>query len=486
MGIEDFSKHPITEEQVKCPVCQSTQCIESLRQNAYIVANSEPDTHPTEYTWPDPRYNNIRPSHYFLWTCNACYYTDRVPNFKFQARNNDDLEHYRDVAKEKFESKDRVTHELGEFIANEPISHERAIAQHLLMVYLLETVKESQVIYHELGRIYLRLGWLFREEKPADLASIDTQIFDFFNQKFDVIGERIESFSNFFTALSSEIDTEFSERPQLHKDKNIMGLKIAYSTYKRDAVHLLLALKNRTMELMEKHQKTLENVYSTKSSGNSFSGILQLIRLDWKNLPDSEEKAIVNSSNFFRQAIKTGLNRDSIKQLLHLYQIIAYGYYRIKHYKILFNYCAFVFESITKKRGECNRIIESAKKKMHQIEKKIYDAKNSNVKIFQDEIDKDLDAKEHIRLRAVQAKKDLSTLQEYSDNFAIIRKKAYNRYYEQEFERMMSILKSHPLMSKNEYLTLLQKEHIPESIVEKYFDMDMIKELKNIQALKGS
>lgn len=462
--------HPIYEENAICPLCKKMQTFPNIRHQSYSVIKTDPDTHSNIIKWSHTSYNDINPNHYYIWTCSDCLYTDKISNFKSTKQNNDEISRFRDISGTMFKSHDRVFDELGTYINGTPTLHEKALAQHLLYIYVLEQSIMTVTVHNELGKIYLRTAWLFRDDKPTHSVSIPDILSDFFTEQFSFYLNEFNVFqkaSNVFSESISEKQKELCSLGDtvtslLEEDINSFQDEINVHVKKLNQLH---------QTMLVSHRKRMDKIHETGShEKESLMSILQLVRFDWKAIPDTEEAAILKSNMHYRKALKLGLHQETPAKLFQLFQVVAYGYYRSQHYKTLLTYCDEITESFNSVKLQLTNTIGIAKRKTMHLEKKIIDAKNSKIKMFENDIEQDKALKTQIIKTRETAKKGLKLLQENVETFKNIRKRTFNRFQEKEFERMINIVKQNPNQSKSEYLELVKKEQIPPSIIKKYFN----------------
>ena len=443
MSEKNIPIHPVYQESASCPLCKKKQPFSNIRHQSYTIMKTDPDTHINSINWSHPSYNDINPNHYYIWTCSDCLYTDKISHFKSTTQNNDEVKRFRDTSASMFKTHDRVFDELGTFIIGTPAIHEKSLAQHLLYIYVLEQSKMTIIMYNELGRAYLRTAWLFRDEKPTKSVTIPDILSDFFTEQFSDYLNEFDVFQkakNKFTTSIEEKHTVLSSlgnsnSPLLENDINSFQQKVDTHIQELNKLH---------ESMLASHQNRMKKIHNSNSSEKeSLSNLLQLVRFDWKAIPDTEEAAILKSNMHYREALKLGLHQKNQLLLFQLFQVVAYGYYRSQHYKTLLSYCDEITEVFNSIRLELTNTIGISKRKTMHLERRIFDAENSNDKPIEKNIRYDKDQKVLVIQATSNAKRGLTLLQENVESFKNIRKRTFNRYQEKEFQRMINIVKHH-------------------------------------------
>ncbi len=154
------------EKSVVCPCCTKTLLLKYPNPRLYVVAKRESDQHVTEYTWLHGIKTDVIPHYYSVWQCPFCLFADfkeNVEDFKRSAKNKQLIDSLNGVRQsEKF----NILKGLRRLSmkGHTPLG---VLAMHLSAIYmaLLPNEKEARN-YQKIGRLFLRLAWLYRELMP--------------------------------------------------------------------------------------------------------------------------------------------------------------------------------------------------------------------------------------------------------------------------------------------------------------------------------
>jgi len=168
--LEVISQHLCREYTITCPGCNNDNVFPRLKRDIYRAREAEPDGHPLEIGWRAevefPEW--LTPLNYFWAVCPSCYYTGQVDDQafrmwkknarKYKSQYNDGaLDTLSDLGGEKR----GVAYDLGTAIPPDDIFGTQ-LAQFYLGIFT-ECLKAAPVA-GSLGRTYLRIAWLFRDE----------------------------------------------------------------------------------------------------------------------------------------------------------------------------------------------------------------------------------------------------------------------------------------------------------------------------------
>lgn len=171
---------PFLTKAFACPACGKMADHRQFRSRAFGPGEMESDNHVLTYVWHDPQFVQVHPPLYFTYFCPDCYFTAPAENFL----DPETILHRR-VGIKAFQTArdadDKVLTLLGQRIDYNSITFESALWMHLLAIYV-QLLREAEYRDHYLiGRLFLRVAWLYREESaarpegdaPADAGSGD-------------------------------------------------------------------------------------------------------------------------------------------------------------------------------------------------------------------------------------------------------------------------------------------------------------------------
>ena len=167
---------PFFMTKVECPVCGQINEFENIKARAYAETKRDTDFCPKGIIWANPEYQKTNPLLYFMATCPNCFYTHEF-NRTFKEWKKDDsfvtgrLSLIRERHKGELKPKGSLINRLGEALDPEGRPFESAVIKLLLGIYDEKITDKLNAL--DLGRYYLRIAWLYRENQEKKYSTDD-------------------------------------------------------------------------------------------------------------------------------------------------------------------------------------------------------------------------------------------------------------------------------------------------------------------------
>jgi hypothetical protein len=155
---------PFLKRSVRCPVCHKTREHRMFRVRQFLPMGLEDDQHVTEYKWQSEKVEAVHPPYYALYFCEDCYYADLSDDFKDPSRSQAGYWVGKNFGNFSPET-NAVIELLGRHVDYETINFHSALCMHYLVIYIQTIVPSDLQDPFKVGRIALRLSWLYREAK---------------------------------------------------------------------------------------------------------------------------------------------------------------------------------------------------------------------------------------------------------------------------------------------------------------------------------
>lgn len=160
-------KSPLVNKSVRCPACKKESQQRFFRQRMFVAEVKESDQHVVTYKWLVDDVEKVHPGYYFIYFCSHCGFSDTTEDFAKPPEGlgqGQVLKEYRRSA-----GGDAVVQALSKAIDYDQIDFEGALCLHLLALRVHSMLDdESLCDAYKLGRICLRIAWLYRERNgPA-------------------------------------------------------------------------------------------------------------------------------------------------------------------------------------------------------------------------------------------------------------------------------------------------------------------------------
>ncbi len=319
------SASPFIRKPVVCPACSHKYEQRYFRKNMYIHTGEESDHHVIGYKWLNENVQRVHPPYFFVVMCPKCYFADIAEDFSDPFRT-DFGPHRLKYFKRSAQSHDLVLDSLGGHIEYEDIDFSSALNLHYLALYQQFMPPEQLRDTYKIARLYLRIGWLFRENPSASILGSDMR------------QETVET-----PAQSSGQES----RAEIHELIQVLDqFDESFKEAKRDAMHLSVALGQRLQSIDELIDPNAQNPYrhvradfdeslahlidlqgqlrsllerdaknalnlppkvhsSAQRDPGTFRSMYLRLRETWPMMPFNEEEAIQRALEWFHQAIET-------------------------------------------------------------------------------------------------------------------------------------------------------------------------------------
>ena len=162
---------PFFLSKVECPICKTINEFETIKVGSYFENGRDTDFCPKDITWKYARYQSYNPLVFFTAVCTNCFYS-REFNSNFKEWKNDNtfrsyrLKNIKEKHLDQLAQADSVIRNLGETIDVSRYPNESAILKlHLAVIDEMFNDRSNNL---DLGRFYLRIGWIFRDLENGD------------------------------------------------------------------------------------------------------------------------------------------------------------------------------------------------------------------------------------------------------------------------------------------------------------------------------
>ena len=303
---------PFYITRVECPVCKTINDFETIKMGAYNESGRDSDFCPTGREWRNAKYQAVNPLLYFMVTCSSCFYT-REFNRKFREWKEDNaFRTYRQkVVRQRhlnvLAENDSLLKRLGEAMWS--ASYPGPTAINKLLLGVIDELMLDQPAHFDIGRWYLRVGWLFRERGPGQSANPSPRAVkqlrlgsalrdvigdvDRLRARIGEIKQMVDSHPE--AAASTPDDTEGPDRcirTVSSMVDNIEGISAGIES-------MLERLKTRESE-------SGESGSSTESYGDyaSYSDFLENLHAKWTGIPTCEWDALSLALEHYKKAFE--------------------------------------------------------------------------------------------------------------------------------------------------------------------------------------
>lgn len=158
---------PFFYTQLECPVCKTLNECTNIKMGSYSESGRDTDFCPTGFVWQNPAFQKYDPLLFFMTTCRKCFYT-REFNTEYKNWQNDStfkmyrLKNIQEKHLNEYMKEAGIVKLLGEHIDQNKYPFESAVIKFLLGIFDEKLLERPSNL--DLGRYFLRIGWLFRSQ----------------------------------------------------------------------------------------------------------------------------------------------------------------------------------------------------------------------------------------------------------------------------------------------------------------------------------
>jgi tetratricopeptide (TPR) repeat protein len=307
--------------RIECPVCGSVNEFKGVKPGAFQETGRDTDFCPVGRHWLDSRHQIKSPLLYFMATCKRCFFTHELnrdltqwkscPEFKSPGFEVLKRKHLQEL-----DQKNGIIRKMGKALKPSKDPFATAVIKLLLGIYD-ESLKPEPSVYN-LGRYYLKLGWIFREEKKKEKSAWIRE-----NLTTQPLGETLESILHQHTdylekiqKLKSLVEIEFTGCGSEVESQN---LRSSYYSLIDQAVDKLSSLKNSIDQLQSIFQNSqCESPAQSRNDLFKFEDFLFRLRMQWPGVPINEKEALELSLDNYKKSLIRDLKENQKIQIYYL------------------------------------------------------------------------------------------------------------------------------------------------------------------------
>ena len=314
------TESPFFLAKVECPICKTINEFETVKVGAYVEEGRDTDFCPTNIKWRFPKYEGYNPLLYFIATCSNCFYSREFNNsYKEWKRDNNfrtyRLKQIKDKHLDQLSTSDSIVKKLASALNISRYPAESAIIKLLLGIFD-ENLSEHKSDL-DLGRFYLRIGWVFREmgteENPA-IARIRGLMTEM-GQKYESLVSKVEGSVKGVGEFESYLNNHFSV------DDVSAEIKSQMYPHQEKFNELIAELKTATDQLRSRvsaigdetvEYRTAAMGRDVEADGNAFGGypsfesFLLELKGQWDGVISSEFEALQKAVHHYSEAFSEG------------------------------------------------------------------------------------------------------------------------------------------------------------------------------------
>ena len=341
------SEAPFYLAKVECPVCKTVNEIETIKVGAYTENGRDTDFCPSGVTWRNPRYQAYNPLLYFTATCANCFYTREFTKEFKDWKNDSYFKTYRqkiikDLHLNLLSEPNSVIRAIGGKLDANRYPNETAILK--LMLAIIDENLNDKSSSLDLGRFYLRIGWIFRDmdrgENPNQqnikgyLIDVDRKIAD--------LKQALTKSTSKLHEVSQIIAQQFEDDRIAAELKSILyPIKDKYDIELKSIEELLTLFEdkiNHLEDISQEHKKAalggdIEGAMASYFDYRSFFDFLTELAEKHDGIVLNEKEALERAVDYYKTAFKESRDIAPGNQQIQASYLIAELSRRIGDYE---------------------------------------------------------------------------------------------------------------------------------------------------------
>lgn len=288
-------------KDIVCPACKSKVRLRYPSPKMYAAAGRDDDQRVTAYSWAGGIQTDVVPHHYAVFQCPNCLVADLKEKFENPEHSAKERIMYEALQSAPFEKR-MLLRKLRRFVPEGDLDAQGAMALHLAAIYAAFIPGEKERIDHlRLGRLYLRLSWLYKEQKgpeeeetAADTAA-DTDstvgklllVVDQFQQVMrQLFAENLGNIQTLIDARSAEMKLSPEKSPYT---------KLMASVREKTGHMEQAVLQLRQAAVRDKEGKLTQEAASSSIGDMNLEDFLPSLLPQWPDLPRNEKDALMRA-----------------------------------------------------------------------------------------------------------------------------------------------------------------------------------------------
>jgi hypothetical protein len=436
-----MARDVFTEKNVVCPVCKAEFQLRYPNPKLYAASNRDGDRRISSYTWAQGIQTDVVPHYYAVAQCPQCYYADLrecLEDPGFNPKNKYLLE-----ARNRLDIKGvLLLKKITRSVPGGNLDLEGAMALHLAAIFnALLPGKKEHIDQNKLGRLFLRLSWLYREQAgdstPGENGEkrSDSPTLDRIRHSVEELNNNLLSFANDLHSIRSLTRERAGELGvPAEGEQNPYFSMVGAITAKVSELQTLVEMLQQSVTSDQAGTLTTPGPGMDNAAAGWRSHLAELA-LKWPEIPRTEEMCLRRAVAAFDYSIKYENTEHSIEQSLSLVNLVVKLLLKLGDLEGALDYISQIFKSGFRDKQELQRRLSAAK---------------------QDKTIKNFDERSILR--------KIATINNTLTQAGEIRKKILGMIYEKHKEKILALLKENIEKTAQEQKQILLENQVNEDL----------------------
>lgn len=368
------------EKEIECPACSSKGVLRYPNPKLYRAAKRDSDLRTVSYNWVVGGCENIKPHYYSVWKCDHC-------NFAFLTDDNEEPEgaskkQYRCKAFQIIPNhKQKILDELCMLIPEDGVDETCAVAKHIIALLIASLPEADQLDHNYLGRVSLRLGWLYRERKgngdsESDEGGLISELHDnieYLENQIIMMTEAVSNIGSISAARISELGLKTDKNPYSPVVSSLCDKLVEMQPFVTMLQRTLI--RDRSGELAEIAPE------NAGSPGSDLDQVIVSLKGSWPQLPANEKEALYFAANSFEHSYNFEDTYHSIEQSMTIIRLMIDLRARVGEYEKALRLVSELYKCGMESKQELKRRISEGKqsKRLREHDEKMLNHKINTI-----------------------------------------------------------------------------------------------------------
>ena len=332
-------------KEIPCPVCQLVSPLRYPDPRHYVAAARESDLHVTAYRWNTEECEGIMPHYYAVWQCPVCMFADLTERLEKPTGGPKE-----EALKESYiaipEDKRYVLQQLRKLVPGGELCLNAAASLHISALLITGLPEEKHTDFEKLGRIALRLGWLYRER--AGMAAEPQPVNGALSKLHDEVARLESQVLSLGEVLSDAQRAAVARLEELNispegKENPYAPITAGFNEHLGE-MKTLLAIMQRTL-LSDQRGQLTGGFSGGPVEPTDLDEVLISLKEHWTELPLDEEQSLRSAAEAYEYCYSRESSEQSIEKSIELLSLLVELQSRIGDYEKATSWISEIYNS---------------------------------------------------------------------------------------------------------------------------------------------
>ncbi len=355
-------KKAFIRKERKCPACGGHHAIRYPDPKFYTAVARESDLHVTTYRWSQAVLEGIVPHYYAVWQCPECLFadfTEKIESPEGSFKEEYLVDAFKNISGEKL----KILNKLRELVPQGETDYKGAVALHLAALWVASLPDTERIDHYRLGRLALRLAWLFRERAGGrETEHSESGPLSRLHESTALLENRIATLTEaVIEARAAAVDRSAELGIPAEGGENPYAPVVASLSDKLEELDILLIMFQSAVAQDDRGDFSLPPQPSEEPP-TDLDGFLKSIKQLWPEIPLREGLCLRMAVDAFEYCFNHETSFQSIEKSMVILGLIIEMLMRINQYERALRFIAEIYKSGLENKQELQRRIGDSRR----------------------------------------------------------------------------------------------------------------------------